>query len=157
VYGLDVSAEMLALAARYNSDLTNVEWIQGKGSDLSPIQDACVDGCFSHVVFQHIPDPDTTLNYVREMSRVLRPRGWCLFQVSTDPGVHRPHMTLKGRVKHLLTSKRGRRDRHWWGSAIDPADLRAVANETDLEVLKLLDLGTQYTTVLAQRSERRRH
>ena len=49
-----------------------------------------VDGCFSHVVFQHIPDPPITLNYVREMGRVLRPGGWALFQVSNDPTIHQP-------------------------------------------------------------------
>ncbi len=61
VYGLDVSREMLRLAEQQNPDLENVEWVHGDGAGLAAIGDDSVDGCFSHVVFQHIPDPEITL------------------------------------------------------------------------------------------------
>ena len=147
-YGLDVSSEMLELAKQHNSDLANVDWLHGDGSSLSPIPDASVDGCFSHVVFQHIPDPEITLNYVREMGRVLRPGGWALFQVSTDPSIHRPRRTLKGRAQALV---RRTDDRAWWGSAVDVEALRRTATQAGLSIEKLLDAGSQYTTVLARR------
>jgi SAM-dependent methyltransferase len=149
VYGLDVSHEMLELARRHNPDLENVEWLHGDGQGLGPLGDASVDGCFSHVVFQHIPDPAITLNYVREMGRVLRPGGWALFQVSTDPAVHRPRLSKRARVKKLL--RRRRDDRAWWGSAVDEGALREAAQQGGLQVERMLDEGTQFTTVLARR------
>lgn len=151
VYGLDVSREMLRLAREHNSDVDNVEWLHGDGAGLGALADASVDGCFSHVVFQHIPDPEITLGYVRDMGRVLRPGGWALFQVSTDPDVHRPPVKgLRGRVKEMLGRAPGARE--WWGSAVEIAALRAAAADGGLEVERVFDEGSQYTTVYARRA-----
>lgn len=148
VYGIDVSSEMLELARQHNPELENVEWLHGDGSSLAPLPDASVDGCFSHVVFQHIPDPEVTLDYIREMGRVLRPGGWALFQVSTDPSVHSRPRTLKSRLKALL----GRGDDSaWWGSAVEVDALRSAARQAGLSIETLLDAGSQYTTVFARR------
>jgi ubiquinone/menaquinone biosynthesis C-methylase UbiE len=146
VYGLDVSQEMLTLARQHNGELSNVEWVHGDGASLAGIGDAAVDGCFSHVVFQHIPDPEVTLAYVREMGRVLRPGGWALFQVSTDPSVHRPP---KPSLKERLLGRRN--DAAWWGSAVDPAALQSAADQRGLDIEQLHDEGSQYTTVFARR------
>jgi SAM-dependent methyltransferase len=151
VYGLDVSREMLGLAEQHNAHLTNVEWVHGDGTSLRGVGDSVVDGCFSHVVFQHIPDSEITLGYVREMGRVLKPGGWALFQVSTDPSVHRPpRLRWRGRLKRLLTGK-GKQDRAWWGSHVDIPKLRAAADEAGMDVEQVLDEGSQYTTVFARR------
>jgi SAM-dependent methyltransferase len=150
VYGLDVSREMLSLAERHNANLENVEWVQGDGGGLGVLGDDSVTGCFSHVVFQHIPDPAITANYVREMGRVLRPGGWALFQVSTDPSVHRrPSRGLRGRLKATLTRQPD--DSAWWGSAVEMDDLRAAARERGLVLERVLDEGSQYTTVFGRR------
>jgi SAM-dependent methyltransferase len=146
VYGVDVSREMLDRARGHNPELANVEWLHGDGKGLAVLADASVDGCFSHVVFQHIPDPETTLNYVRDMGRVLRTGGWALFQVSTDPSVHRkPVAGVRGRVKALLG--RDGEDRAWWGSSVRIDKLRAAAGESGLDVEQVYDEGSQYTTV----------
>lgn len=153
VFGLDVSQKMLDLARNYNPHVRNVEWLHGDGTSLRGLGDGVCDGCFSHVVFQHIPEPEITLNYVREMGRVLRPGGWALFQVSTDPTVHGPsrHERDGGRFG-LRTSWRHRSDRAWWGSAIDIGDLQIAAEGARLEIEQLLDAGSQFTTVLARRA-----
>jgi SAM-dependent methyltransferase len=152
VYGIDVSSEMLALARQHNAELTNVDWLHGDGRGLAGVDDESVDGCFSHVVFQHIPDPEITLNYVREMGRVLRPGGWALFQVSTDPSVHRPRGGVRTRLKGLLGASPGKDpDRAWWGSAVGVEALREAARDGGLEIEQLLEPGSQYTTVLARR------
>jgi SAM-dependent methyltransferase len=148
VYGVDVSSEMLARAREHNADLDNVEWLHGDGRGLSVVGDGAVDGCLSHVVFQHIPDPAITLGYVGEMGRVLRPGGWSLFQVSTNPEVHRRPGGIRARAKALA----GRRsDAAWWGSAVDPGTLRVAADEAGLDIEQLLGEGSQFTTVLARR------
>ena len=152
VYGLDVSREMLWLAQQHNPHLTNVEWVHGDGESLRGIEDGSVDGCFSHVVFQHIPDPEITLAYVRDMGRVLPPGGWALFQVSTDPSVHRaPRPSLTRRVRRLLKGRSPRAHRAWWGSAVDPAALRRAADDGGLHVEQVRDEGSQYTTLFARR------
>jgi SAM-dependent methyltransferase len=153
VYGLDVSGEMLKLAREYNRNVRNVEWLHGDGGGLGVLGDASVDGCFSHVVFQHIPDPEVTLNYVRDMGRVLRPGGWALFQVSTDPEVHSPNAGLRARLKDKLGGSNGpgAKDRAWWGSAVDVQALRAAADDGGLDIEQLLGAGSQFTTVLARR------
>ena len=61
-------------AQELNPELENVRWHLGDGESLAGIKDASADACFSHVVFQHIPDPAITLGYVGEMGRVLRRR-----------------------------------------------------------------------------------
>lgn len=152
VYGLDVSSEMLALARSYNAELPNVEWLQGDGHGLDNLADGSVDGCFSHVVFQHVPEPEITLGYVREIGRVLRPGGWALFQVSTDPRVHRPQQERRTRLRGLLRAdRRYRQERAWWGSAVEVPALRAAATEGGLVIERLVGEGSQYTTVLARR------
>src|SRR5690349_23658471 len=71
VKALDVSSEMLAIARNENASLENVEWIHGDGTSLTGIGDGVADAAVSHVVFQHIPDPQITLGYLREVGRVL--------------------------------------------------------------------------------------
>jgi SAM-dependent methyltransferase len=154
VYGVDVSGEMLSLARRYNAELDNVEWLHGDGLGLAVLRDRSTDGCFSHVVFQHIPDPEVTLEYVREMARVLRPGGWTLFVVSSDPEIHRGPARRGGRLRAFLGRETpDSSEQSWWGSAVDLAALQATAAGTGLRIEALLGPGTQFTTVFARKPE----
>jgi SAM-dependent methyltransferase len=155
VLAVDVSAEMLARARELNPQLANVRWLHGDGRRLTGIGDGAVDACVSIVVFQHVPDPEITLGYVREMGRVLRPGGWAAFGVSTDPSVHRPR-SLRARAGWRLAALAGRgphAQEHpaWLGSAVGVADLERAAREGGLELERVLAPGTQFTTVLARR------
>lgn len=155
VRALDVSSRMLELAQEYNRDLANVTWLLGDGSSLLDIEPASADVCVSHVVFQHIPDPQITLNYVREFGRVLRPDGWAAFQISNDSGVHAPH-TMRRRVRDGILAAAGRRphgqhDGRWKGSMVDLDDLRRVAGDASMEVAHVVGQGTQYCGVLTRR------
>lgn len=140
VVALDVSPEMLALAREHNAALDNVEWVLGDGESLACVPDASAGGVFSHVVFQHIPDPAVTLGYVAEMGRVLQPGGWAAFGVSTDPRVHRMRL-------------RGRREKAWRGSAVVLADLRETAARAGLRLGRVDGEGTQFTLVALRRAD----
>jgi ubiquinone/menaquinone biosynthesis C-methylase UbiE len=152
VHAIDVSAEMLAQARELNAHLENVSWHQGDGTTLRPIEDASIDAVVSHVVFQHIPDPRITYGYVAEMGRVLRPGGWAAFQVSNDPGIHRPTQPVGERVRAAVgRAPRGQSDPKWLGSAVDMAELRATAEGAGLKITKVEGEGTQFCLVLARR------
>ena len=155
VRALDVSARMLELAQEHNS-LTNVEWILGDGRSLTAIGDESADACFSHVVFQHIPDPDVTLGYVREMGRVLRPAGWAAFQVSNDPQIHR-RPPISKRLRSLLgrgfgRAPGGQAHEAWLGSAVDLHALTVSAEASDMHVERILGEGTQWCLVFLRKS-----
>ncbi len=155
VRALDVSSEMLALAREHNPQLANVEWMLGDGATLAGIGDASADVCFSHVVFQHIPDPAITLGYVREMGRVLRPGGWAAFQVSNRPEVHRRSPWWR-RAWAWLRARLGRAPRGqaheaWLGSAVDLEELRRAAAAAGAEVERVEGAGTQFCYVLMRK------
>lgn len=154
VEAFDVSAEMLAQARELNPALAGrVTWRHGDGTSLRPLADASADVVFSHVVFQHVPDPRITLGYVAEMGRVLRPGGWAAFQVSTDPAVHERPAPLRRRVLAKLgRAPQGQDDPRWLGSAVGLEALDATARQVGLEVDRIFGAGTQFTIVRATRA-----
>lgn len=157
VTAVDVSAEMLARARQLNPDLDNVTWMHGDGRSLAGVADETADGCFSHVVFQHLPTPELTLGYVREMGRVLRPGGWTAFGVSTDPTVHRPRRRIRWRVSALLgRGPRAQEDPAWLGSAVPLERLRDAAEESGMVLDRVLHPGTQFTLIRGRRAAGRR-
>jgi SAM-dependent methyltransferase len=149
VQALDISAEMLARARAHNSDAGNVNWIQGDGHSLAPLSESSADVCVSFVVFQHLPDPELTYGYVREMGRVLRPGGWAAFQVSNDPSVHARPPFLR-RLRRRWATRRYD-DPAWYGSAVETPALTEAAAGAGLEIERLTNQGTQFCHVLARR------
>lgn len=157
VLAVDVSPAMLERARDLNPQLTNVDWILGDGTSLAPVPDGGADGCFSVVVFQHLPDPQMTLGYVREMGRVLRPGGWTAFQVSTRPKVDwRP--SLPTRLRIALRARLGRGPRGlshpaWVGSTLNEDALRSTAEASGLAVQRLIGAGSMYSAMLATKAQ----
>jgi SAM-dependent methyltransferase len=139
VRAFDVSEEMIAHARELNTDLANVEFVVGDGISLSPAEDRSADVVHSDLVFQHIPDPEITLGYVREMGRVLRPGGIAMFQFSNAPEIHRKPPVRK-RIRPTLKAlvrrgPGGQTHQAWLGSAIEIDVLRRVAEESGMELV----------------------
>jgi SAM-dependent methyltransferase len=153
VTAVDVAPRMLEIAREQNAGLDNVDWRLGEGTTLAGVADGQADVCISHIVFQHIPDPNVTLGYVREMGRVLRRGGFAIFQVSNAPEIHRPPYEGPRRRWSALRGRwpRGQRSPAWVGSAVDLDDLRAAAADGGLEVERIVGEGTQYCFVRARR------
>jgi ubiquinone/menaquinone biosynthesis C-methylase UbiE len=95
VIALDVSAEMLQRGQQMLQGMENVAWKHANGVDLSGVADESVDFAFSYLVLQHLPDERLVRTYVKEMFRVLRPSGICLFQFH---GTRKATMNWKGRA-----------------------------------------------------------
>jgi ubiquinone/menaquinone biosynthesis C-methylase UbiE len=163
VTGMDVSEEMIRRARENLGDCPNVRLDVGNGIDLSAYPDASFDFVFSYIVFQHIPDPSVTLNYIREVGRVLRPGGSFYFQVNTMLRAGTLRATL-GRLKHAaLNATRGDRSSAvsngprdldhpaWQGSRVTLMQVGAAAAGGGMRVQRAEGEGTQYTWVLARR------
>jgi ubiquinone/menaquinone biosynthesis C-methylase UbiE len=89
VIGIDISSEMVLLGQKYVIDISNCKIIENNGIDLSEFNDNSFDFCYSFIVFQHIPENKIVENYIKEVSRILKPG--CLFRfqvrgnISTKP------------------------------------------------------------------------
>jgi SAM-dependent methyltransferase len=81
VHAVDVSGEMVRLALEALKPYPNAFVYQNNGKDLSVVPDLPFDFAFSSIVFQHIPSREIIENYVREVSRLLRPGALFKFQV----------------------------------------------------------------------------
>lgn len=147
VHGVDVSPEMLDRARKLLGSHANVQLHQGDGTTI-PLADGSVDVAISFVVFQHIPDPQITLGYLRELGRVLRPGGWLCVQVSNDPDVHRPDRAdvPKPRLRDRLLGRvpQGTNDPAWLGSAVTLEQLDGALRDAGLETVHRSGEGTQY-------------
>jgi peptidoglycan/LPS O-acetylase OafA/YrhL len=152
ILAVDVSDEMLARAREHNPHLDNVRWILGDGVSLDQVAEGSVDACVSVVVLQHIPDPEVTLGYVREVGRVLRGGGWAALQVSNDPTIHLPRPGLVRRVRAGLgLAPKGQRHPAWLGSAVQLEDLERAAADGSMDVERVWGAGSQYCQVLLRR------
>jgi SAM-dependent methyltransferase len=152
VKALDVSSEMLSIARNENARLTNVEWILGDGTSLSGIDTGVADGVVSHVVFQHIPDPQITLGYIREVGRVLRRGGVAALHVSNDRQVHELKQPFGDRLRALVgRAPKGQSHAAWTGSAVELDDVRAAAADGGMTVDSVVGEGTQYAVLRLRR------
>jgi SAM-dependent methyltransferase len=159
VYAVDVSAEMLALAERENRQLDNVDWILGDGLTLGGLADDTVELCISHVVFQHIPDPEVTLGYVAEMGRVLVPGGRAVFGLSNNTCVHERRRGVAASVRRIEAGigrgPKGIDQPAWLGAAVELDRLRDVASASGLRLDRIVGEGTQFCVIGAQRQHPR--
>ena len=157
VTGVDVSVEMIEQGRAALADLDNVELHVGNGRDLSEIADASIDVVYSFIVFQHIPDPEVTCGYIREIGRVLRPGGWTVFQVSERPEIHRPEAWRGQGLRNWLRRLRGRSPKglfapQWLGSALGHDQLLGALAGGGLELAGVIGEGTQFCLVHARRA-----
>lgn len=128
IHGIDVSDEMIERGRRNLHGIANAFLHLGSGSDLKPFADDSFDFIYSYAVFQHIPDREVIFNYLHEAARVLRPRGVLRVQVNGLAQGSQPPNT-------------------WWGTGIQPSELRQFARQHGLLLLALEGAGTQYLWV----------
>ena len=95
VIALDVSAEMIDRAQQILQKVQNITWMHANGEDLGPVASESVDFAFSYLVLQHLPNDKSVCGYIRELFRVLKESGICLFQFN---GMNKPTMNRKGRL-----------------------------------------------------------
>jgi 2-polyprenyl-3-methyl-5-hydroxy-6-metoxy-1,4-benzoquinol methylase len=84
VHGVDISKNMLEVAALYCSELANVSTSLTDGASLTGIPDEEFDYAVTAGVLQHITHFDVIASYLREALRVLKPGGVFLFQFEAN-------------------------------------------------------------------------
>lgn len=79
--GVEISPKMIQLSKSYIKR-DNCKVLLNKGDDLSMFGDNYFDFCYSVLVFQHFPNKSIAQNYMKEISRVLKPSSF--FRMCND-------------------------------------------------------------------------
>jgi ubiquinone/menaquinone biosynthesis C-methylase UbiE len=125
IHGVDVSDEMIRRAEANLSDVPHAHPHHSSGADLAQFADESFDFVYSYAVFQHIPSRDVVMNYLREAGRVLKTGGMMRLQINGLPESARRYDT-------------------WSGVRISAVEVARFARESDLQLLALEGIETQY-------------
>jgi SAM-dependent methyltransferase len=136
VYGVDISAEMVARARQALASRGNVD-VSSTDGRLHRIPEASLDFVFSFIVFQHVPAKRAVVRYIRESARVLRGGGVLRFQVDG-----------RARPRDSGTDS-------WLGVWFEPGELQNQLSAAQFEVVNSWGEGTHYYWVTALRKRER--
>jgi len=126
VTGIDISSEMVQLAQKYVSDIPNCSIVENNGINLSEFSDNSFDFCYSFIVFQHIPEKQIVENYIKEVSRILKPS--CLFRFQVRG-------TISTKPNEITT---------WDGVQFTSDEIHKIAKDNDFEIIEEGDDKTEY-------------
>lgn len=125
IHGIDISDEMIRLAAEKLRGVENAYPHHTDKSDLSDFGDESFDFVYSYAVFQHIPSREVVLGYLAEARRVLKPGGIFRCQINGLPA-SRAHYTT------------------WEGVRIPAEEVAEFALRYDFQLYALEHVSTQY-------------
>jgi SAM-dependent methyltransferase len=137
VYAVDISREMVRQARRATVGFSDTHIFRNNGHDLSVVRPGWwqrlsgagkleLDFAFSMMVFQHIPSRAIIENYVREVSRLLRPGSLFKFQVQGYP------------------QEETRQEDSWLGVSYTEDEARRMAERCGFELRYDYGAGSQY-------------
>ncbi|BFM41266.1 class I SAM-dependent methyltransferase [Synechocystis sp. LKSZ1] len=108
IIGVDVSTRMIELANKLNQHQAKISYLANNCSSLHVFDDNSFDYIICHIVLQHTP-PTIHQSYIQEFVRILKPNGFCIFQLP-EPfpeswGSERFDETSKDKLDMYGTSK----------------------------------------------------
>jgi ubiquinone/menaquinone biosynthesis C-methylase UbiE len=118
VIGIDISSEMVQLGQKYVGKIPNCTILENNGINLSIFPDNSFDFCYSFIVFQHIPEKQIVENYVKEVSRILKPS--CLFRFQVRG-------TISTKPNEITT---------WDGVQFTSEEIHKIAKENNFEIIE---------------------
>src|SRR5262245_4438550 len=133
-WGLDVSANMVAIARDRCRELPNVRFFVGNGRDLSGIATASVDKMYCHAVFIHM-DKEDWYSYLVDARRVLKPCGLFYFDVWN---LCDPVGWLRWQNERSLYRDRSERPAHR-NQFSSPDEVRTMVRMAGFELLQLVE------------------
>jgi SAM-dependent methyltransferase len=125
IHGVDVSSEMVELARKNLAPIPNARVHSCDGTNLAQFSGEFFDFVYSFAVFQHIPEREVVLQYLKETRRVLRTGGVARLQLNGIEG------------------NPGRADT-WRGVGFKAAEIAEFARNNDFQLLALEGANTQY-------------
>lgn len=125
IHGIDVSDEMIRLAAQNLAGVPHAHVRHAPDSNLAAFADDSFDFVYSYAVFQHIPSRAVVFGYLDEANRVLKPGGVLRCQINGLPQTAKTYDT-------------------WAGVRVSPDEVRDFAHTRSLALLALEGTGTQY-------------
>ncbi len=125
IHGVDVSEEMIGMAAAKLERVPNAQVQASSGADLSAFPAESFDFVYSYAVFQHIPHRDVVLQYLSEARRVLKNGSILRCQFNGLPDSDRECTT-------------------WDGVRFSAKEISQFARSHDFQLLALEGTGTQY-------------
>jgi cyclopropane fatty-acyl-phospholipid synthase-like methyltransferase len=125
IHGIDVSDEMIRLAAAKLHDIPHARLHHTRTSDLSLFAGESFDFVYSYAVFQHIPSRDVVLGYLSEARRVLKTGGILRCQINGLPETTACYTT-------------------WDGVRLPAPQVAEFARRHDWQLLALENVDTQY-------------
>jgi len=126
VVGIDVSSEMVSLSQKHIAGIENCQILENNGVDLSLFSDDYFDFCYSFIVFQHIPEKNIIENYIKEVSRILKPD--CLFRFQ-----------VRGKV-----SDKPSEITTWDGVQFTSKEIHILAEQNNFEIIEESDENDEY-------------
>ena len=126
VVGIDVSSEMVKLGQKHVANIPNCSIVENNGVDLSEFSDNYFDFCYSFIVFQHIPDKKIVENYIKEVSRILKPECFFRFQVRG---------TIDTKPKEITT---------WDGVQFSSKEIHEMATKYNFDIVEEGDDREEY-------------
>jgi ubiquinone/menaquinone biosynthesis C-methylase UbiE len=156
IYGVDVSEEMVEIARRNLAAAPNAEPRAATGVDLADFGDESIDFCYSYAVFQHIPEREFVLSYLREAVRVLKPGGLLKLQFNSLPRSGNPVLapvpgwSLRAGAPPRTAALTSAPDT-WSGCSFQGEELAAFCLEHGLQLLALEGFDTQYLWMTARK------
>jgi SAM-dependent methyltransferase len=93
VVGVDISAEMIALARRHHCGVDNLAFVRNTRADLQTFRMDDFDFVYSLITLQHMPS-SLIRAYLGEFVRICRPGGVLFFQLPARELIHRNTRSL---------------------------------------------------------------
>ena len=124
--GIDISSEMVRIGKEKAEGISNCEILENNGTDLSLFSDNYFDFCYSFIVFQHIPDKKIVEEYIKEVSRVLKPG--CLFRFQ-----------VRGKI-----NSKPKKTTTWDGVQFTSDEIHIMAEKNNFDILEEDDDTNEY-------------
>jgi SAM-dependent methyltransferase len=135
IHGVDISDEMVERARKRLTRVPHAHVHVARRSNLEMLADDSFDFAYSYAVFQHIPSRDVVFGYLREIWRVLKPGAYARCQLNGLPAS----------AAHYDT---------WSGVRISASEFEAFCRDSDLQMLSLEGIDTQYMWTTLRKREK---
>lgn len=147
VVAVDVSDEMVTQATTLNptARYPNLSFHATDGSSLDFIDSNSIDFVFSYEVFQHMPSSEIVLANLKEVQRVLKPKGHAYIHLMTSEGSIKKE--VKKLAKKLVPGKVWQAfgfspltfDSTWTGTSLTKKQIQQFCDMAGLQIISLVN------------------